>query len=105
MAGELVRADVDPRVSGIVLGRVAGLSVVGTPWLEWSGSEGVSGGCVGARLGWGVGGSVLSPGEVGLAAGDTAAASVGKKRNEKDRQESLSPLKSMRGIALTEVQY
>ena len=105
MAGELIRTSVDPGVSAVVLGRVAGLSVVGTPRLMWSGSGEVPSSCVGAWLGCELVCSLLSPGEVGLAARDPVAASVLKKCNKKDIRESLSPLKSMRGIAMTEVQY
>lgn len=76
-------AVVDPGLSAIMPGRVAGLSVVVTPWLVWSGPEGVLSSCVGARLGSGLVCSLLSPGEVGLAARDMAAALVLKKWNEK----------------------
>lgn len=85
VTGELVIAGVGPGVSSIVLGCVAGFSVVGTPWLVWSGFKGVPSVCVGSRLSCGLVRSLLSPGKVVLAAGDVAAASVLKKCNEKDR--------------------
>lgn len=84
VAEELIRADVGPGVSATVLARVAGLPVAGTPRLVWFGSEGVPCGCVGARLGWGLGCSRPSPGELALAARDPVAASVWKKCSEKD---------------------
>lgn len=105
VAGELIRACSDPGVSAMALGCVVGLSGVGTPSLVWFGSEGVPSACVWARLGWGLGCSLLGPWDVGLADSDLAAASVVKKCNEKETRESLSPLKSVRGIAMTQVQY
>lgn len=85
VTGELVIAGVGPGVSSIVLGCVAGFSVVGTPRLVWLGSKGVPSVCVGSRLSCGLVRSLLSPGKVVLAAGDVAAASVLKKCNENDR--------------------
>lgn len=79
-----VSAVVDPGVFAIMLGCVAGLLVVVTPSLVWSGPEGVPSSCVGARLGSGLIRSLLSPGDVGLPARYMAVASVLTKWNEKD---------------------
>ena len=85
VAGELVRAGMDPGASAVVLGCVVGCLAVESPPLVWSGSGSkvVLSSCVGAWLGWGLDCSLLSPREVGLAARDSATASVLKKCNEK----------------------